>query len=406
VLKILDISHLTGRRIHALSGGEAKRVHVGIELLSSPTILFLDEPLAGLDPGLVHKFMQLFRSLCDRGHTLLLTTHTLEQIELCGKILFVSRGRIVFDGTPDEARAALGVKSLAGMYDAARAESWKASAAGEKQDGKPAYHPQAVGMLSEHAPAYHPRTAGAVRQFFVLARRYAKIFVRDRRNLWLVLLQAPFIALLLSMVFSTSADFLPVSFYFCVTISAIWIGGVNSIREIAREWRLFDREYRVGLRAGPYCCAKTAVFMALGFLQAALFCVALHVLFSAFTFTAALYSLTAAGCLCGSILGLCISAFSGTVTRAISWLPIVFIPQIFLSGILIPFDQMPLAGRLLSHLTFSRPVFAMLKKVCILEENVWALTEWRALALLAIVLIILMLARVRWHYMFLRAARQ
>ena len=108
VMDLLDLPALKNRRIGDLSGGEAKRVHFGIELLSSPTVIFLDEPLAGLDPGLTHKFMELFRAICDKGHTILLTTHTLEQIELCNRLLFVNQGRLVFSGSPEEMRKNFG----------------------------------------------------------------------------------------------------------------------------------------------------------------------------------------------------------------------------------------------------------------------------------------------------------
>ncbi len=402
VCRLLEITHLSKRRIGRLSGGEAKRVHVGIELLSSPTILFLDEPLAGLDPGLVYKFMQLFRGLCDRGHTLLLTTHTLEQIDLCGRLLFVNDGRVVFEGTPAEARQALSVGSLAEMYEKVRNDSRLAE---ESRDSEMAgaQHARAAGMLSEHAPIYRPKTAAFFRQLFMLIRRYARVLVRDYRNIALILAQAPLIALLLGLVFSAGSDFLPVSFYFCVTISAIWMGGVNSIREVAREWKLFEREYRVGLSVAAFVTAKIAVLGLLALLQAAMFGVFLRGVFRAFTLDVSMLALVGAACVSGSLLGLCVSSLSGNVNRAISWLPIVFIPQIFLSGILIPFDRMPGAGKVLSHLTLSRPIFSMFKKACLLEHDVWAMGEWQALAMLCVGLIILMLARIRWHYVFSRS---
>ncbi|MBD3393711.1 MAG: ATP-binding cassette domain-containing protein [Chitinivibrionales bacterium] len=402
VLALLEIGHLRHRRISRLSGGEAKRVHVGIELLSSPTVLFLDEPLAGLDPGLVQKFMELFRGLCDRGHTLLLTTHTLEQIELCGRLFLVSRGRVVFAGTPDQARETLGVGSLGEMYEKVRTESTGAPRQEGSAENDEPHHTRAAGMLAERAPAYRPRSARALRQLVMLARRYARVLLRDYRNMILILSQAPLIALLLGLVFKAGSGFLPISFYFCITISAIWMGGVNSIRELAREWHLFEREYRVGLSAGAYVCAKIAVLVVLSLIQAGLFALFLRGVFDAFSLNADMLFLIAMGCVSGSLLGLLVSALSGNVNRAISWLPIVFIPQIFLSGILIPFDRMPAAGKLLSHLTLSRPVFSMFKKVFLLEQDLWGLGEWRALLLLCTGLIILTYTRVRWHYLFSR----
>jgi hypothetical protein len=288
------------------------------------------------------------------------------------------------------------------MYEKVRSEALHAESA---PGAKHRVNPKAAGMLSENAPVYRPRAAGFFRQIAILIMRYFKVLVRDYRNIGLVLAQSPLIALLLGLVFDTNADFLPLSFYFCVTISAIWMGGINSIREIAREWEFFEREYRVGLRATAFASSKIAVQCTLAFVQAFLFCIFLRGIFNAFTLDAAMLALTSAACISGALLGLLVSAFSGNVNRAISWLPIMFIPQIFLSGILIPFDRMPAAGRALSHLTLSRPVFSLFKKACLLDLELWTLTEWRALALLDIVLIILMFIRVRWYYLFARERR-
>jgi hypothetical protein len=101
--------------------------------------------------------------------------------------------------------------------------------------------------------------------------------------------------------------------------------------------------------------------------------------------------------LSGGILGLCISALSKSVGRAITVLPMIFIPQIFFSGILIPFDRMSDIGRGLSYLTVSRPVFGLFKHVCVLERPVFESTAWPELCLLCGGLIILTMISVRWR---------
>jgi hypothetical protein len=242
-----------------------------------------------------------------------------------------------------------------------------------------------------------PRAISFVKQYAMLMSRYATILRRDRRTLLVLLLQAPLIAAFLGFVFKSDAQFLPLSFFFCVTISAIWMSGVNAAQEIAREWLLLDREFRVGLSLAAYLCAKsaTAVFSAL--LQALLFWLFLGVVFKTFPFTEETLLLTAAGTVSGGILGLCISACSGTVGRAITALPIIFIPQIFFSGILIPFDRMSGVGRVLSYLTVSRPVFSLLKHTCLLNQPIFESTSWPGLCFLDLGLIILLAVAVRWR---------
>ena len=216
----------------------------------------------------------------------------------------------------------------------------------------------------------------------------------------MIILQAPLIALLLALVFHGDSNFLPISFYFCVTISAIWIGGVNSIREIARERELYGREFRAGLSAEAYVAAKCAVFGILGLLQAVLFTLSLHFLFQPFEFTRETYILIAVTTVSGTILGLSISAFSGNVNRAVSLLPIIFIPQIFFSGILFPFDRMPDIGRIISFGTISRPTFTMFKKVCLLQQSLFTMSEWQSLLILNLSLVILIGIRMRWYRIF------
>lgn len=397
VMEMLDITHLAQSRISMLSGGEAKRVHLGIELLASPTIIFLDEPLAGLDPGLINKFMELFKMLSHRGHTVLLTTHTLEQLSLCDRILFINKGNLVFQGDPDQSADFFDVESIAEAYEKVRKGEVEFHQFDELVDSE---EEEERGKDLSTKVKVQKRKAGIFRQYFMLTARYLRILMRDISNLVLLLAQAPLIAFLLSLVFHPDTKFLPLSFYFCVTISAIWTGGVNTAREIAKEWSLFDREYRSGLSLRAYVCSKNSVAAILAIVQAALLTCSLSILFDGFNFTLPHFTIVAAAALSGSILGLTISSFSGNVNRAVSLLPIIFIPQIFFSGILIPFDQMPDAGTIISYATISRPVFSMFKKVSVLELPLSEVTEWISLVYLNVALIILMSIRIRFYKFF------
>lgn len=402
VMEMLDIQSLRDSRISNLSGGEAKRVHLGIELLSAPTIIFMDEPLSGLDPGLIHKFMILFKKLCKKGHTVLLTTHTLEQIELCSRLFFISNGKLVYQGTPEDTTEAMRVTSIAEVYEKVRMtgnvrESTVIQAIPSSDEEK-----KLKNLSVSRVKLRRPKTAGFTKQFFMLFSRYSKVMFRDRANLALIILQAPLIALLLALVFNGESKYLPLPFYFCVTISAIWIGGVNSAREIAREWELYYREFRAGLSSVAYICSKISVFSILALLQAVLFTASLDLFFNAFEINQRTLLLVSATTISGTILGLCISAFSGNVNRAVSLLPIVYIPQIFFSGILIPFDRMPELGRIISNITVSRHTFSMFKKVCLVEQSVYGLSEWLVLILLNVVFVLLIGIRVRWFRLFTR----
>jgi len=394
VVSLLDLGKVINRRIDGLSGGEAKRVHLGIELLASPALIFLDEPLAGLDPGLIRKFMRLFRQICDRGHTLILTTHTLEQIELCDRLLFMSEGKIIYQGSPSGLGTAFGEQSLAGVYEKIRS--------GPHQAIHPGVFKKtfSINEFKKHqkipsVPLRKAKTIAFHKQIVMLLKRYGRMLWRDRRNGLLLLLQAPLIALLLGFVFGIDTNFFPMSFYFCVTIASVWIGGINAIKEIAREWHLIEREFRIGLSIYAYLIARMTVSSFLGVVQGALFALSIQLLFYNMPFSGAFWILLLVATIFGVLLGLTISAWSSHVGIAIAILPIVFIPQIFFSGIMTPFDRMHVVGRFLSHCTISRPIFGMFKKVCLLNQSLLGLNEWHALFLLWVGLIILMIAALK-----------
>lgn len=117
-LDALDLTHRRHVNFAMLSGGQRKRVSVGVELLSRPGVIFLDEPTSGLDPGTESKLMKLFRRLADQGRTVVCTTHVMENIDLFHKIVVLAPGgRLAYFGPPQEAKAFFGIDKIYGLYD-------------------------------------------------------------------------------------------------------------------------------------------------------------------------------------------------------------------------------------------------------------------------------------------------
>jgi len=95
-------------QIRTLSGGQKQRLSLAVALVGDPQLVFLDEPTTGLDPQSRHALWDVVRGLHSRGRTVLLTTHYMEEAEqLCDRIVFVDRGRVVAEGTPAELIARL-----------------------------------------------------------------------------------------------------------------------------------------------------------------------------------------------------------------------------------------------------------------------------------------------------------
>ena len=102
-----------GDNVQQYSNGMKQRLLIARALLHKPTIIFLDEPTSGLDPVVGRDIRRLVRELADKGVTVFLTTHYMEEADqLCGRVAFISEGRIVALDTPDNLKVAHGRKAL------------------------------------------------------------------------------------------------------------------------------------------------------------------------------------------------------------------------------------------------------------------------------------------------------
>ena len=96
VMHHLDLTERAGTNMRALSGGMKRRVLVAQALVHKPPVIVLDEPTAGVDVELRQALWQFIRRLNRDGHTIVLTTHYLEEAEaLCGRIAMLKQGRVV-----------------------------------------------------------------------------------------------------------------------------------------------------------------------------------------------------------------------------------------------------------------------------------------------------------------------
>jgi ABC-2 type transport system ATP-binding protein len=92
--------------VRRLSGGQAQRLSLACALVGRPEVLFLDEPTAGMDPHARATTWQLVRDLRERGTTILLTTHAMDEAEqLCDRVAIISHGRLAAIGSPAELTA-------------------------------------------------------------------------------------------------------------------------------------------------------------------------------------------------------------------------------------------------------------------------------------------------------------
>jgi ABC-2 type transport system ATP-binding protein len=108
LIEMLELEACADRKVGTYSGGQKRRLDIGLGLVHDPQLLFLDEPTTGLDPQSRARVWDEVRRMHDRGTTVFLTTHYLDEADaLCDRIAIIDYGKIVAEGTPDELKRAV-----------------------------------------------------------------------------------------------------------------------------------------------------------------------------------------------------------------------------------------------------------------------------------------------------------
>ena len=100
VLDEVGLRPQAGQLVESLSGGQSTRVSLGMALIGAPEVIVLDEPTVGLDPVLRAELWTLFRALADRGVTMIVSSHVMDEAQRCDRLLLLREGRIIADTTP------------------------------------------------------------------------------------------------------------------------------------------------------------------------------------------------------------------------------------------------------------------------------------------------------------------
>jgi ABC-2 type transport system ATP-binding protein len=108
LIDMLELEGAADRKVATYSGGQKRRLDIGLGLVHAPQLLFLDEPTTGLDPQSRARVWDEVRKMHDRGVTVFLTTHYLDEADaLCDRVAIIDYGKIVAEGTPEELKRAV-----------------------------------------------------------------------------------------------------------------------------------------------------------------------------------------------------------------------------------------------------------------------------------------------------------
>ncbi|MFT4975830.1 MAG: ABC-type multidrug transport system ATPase subunit, partial [Myxococcota bacterium] len=375
VLIDLGIHNVRDSRIgdalqRGISGGQRKRVNLGQELMSRSTrVLFLDEPTSGLDPQASQDIIRLVRLLADEGRMVFLVTHDLtpEILTQVDHLMVLARGgRVAFFGPPREAARWFNVSTpdaifqrLADHTEAEWAQMYRESDAYRKYVAtrERLFTVQRAAAPSKRRRAVAAERPGLLRQFATLSHRYLRTKLRDRTGLLVMGFQPPFLVAVMAILFPSPT----VEMLFMFSLSALWFGLSASVRELISDRVIWRRERRVGTGVLPYIASKVVVLAGFTGLQALVLAAANYLVLGmggeyGFSFPLLLLTSVLTAWL-GMAMGLLVSASWTSSEAAVGTLPLLLIPQIAFSSIMLPLDDMGAAATACTWITFQRYTF-------------------------------------------------
>ena len=341
--KFCELFGLSDRRknlVKTLSGGEMRRTALARELMGNPGLVILDEPLSGLDPYNSRILCTHLKQLAFLGHTIILTTHSYEALQIANKILILHQGEEAFYGTVQAAYAQFKTNDPLTLLTAINANDtaqWRETHKTEPKIRESKYFFERTKL--PHNFAYTVRIT--LKQWF-----------RDKGRIAALFLQPAIIGFLLSQIFSEKSSCWTIAF--AVILCANWFALSLSIREIVQEKEILRDKFRRGVSALSTLTAKFTLPVFFTLMQTAIVYAFISM---RITVNPSILLITAAfACIAipATAVGLFTSSLAKNTSQANAFLPLLIIPQVALAGALVPLDQMQPIGRALSSIVWSR----------------------------------------------------
>ena len=341
--KFCELFGLSDRRrnlVKTLSGGEMRRVALARELMGNPGLVILDEPLSGLDPYNSRILCTHLKQLAFLGHTIILTTHSYEALQIANKVLILHQGEEAFYGTVQAAYTHFKTtdpQTLLTSISTSDAAQWRESHKTEQKNRDIKY--------------FFERTK-LPRNFAYTVTITLKQWFRDKGRIAALFVQPAIIGFLLSQIFSEKSSCWTIAF--AIILCANWFALSLSIREIVQEKDTLRDKFRRGVSSLSTLTAKFTLPVVFTLLQTAIVYAFISMRITVHPSIALIAATFACIALPATAVGLFTSTLAKNTSQANAFLPLLIIPQVALAGALVPLDQMQPIGRVLSSIVWSR----------------------------------------------------
>jgi ABC transport system ATP-binding/permease protein len=295
VLDELSMTRHADTRIDRLSGGQKKRVNIGMELLTRPSLLFLDEPTSPLDPHLKRDMFTQMRKMADKtadkGQSVIVITHDVESklIDQCDRLIVLQPGgKMAYFGPPGDGLRYFGRDDWADVFQAFADEPERDFAVEFRQS--PEFVKYVATPISvrqqrldagrpEGEEAPRPKQRSSLSQVFTMARRYRRVMQADRVFIATTVLMPILLGALVratpthfGLIDSTPSglNVNAIQMVMILVMSSVLAGTALSIREFIKERDIYERERMAGLSATAYLFSKVIVLSLIAVMQSAL----------------------------------------------------------------------------------------------------------------------------------------
>ena len=253
VLRELELHEHQDKLVNQLSGGQRKRLTVAVELISSPLLLFLDEPTTGLDTGSERELVQCLRRFAYQGRTVVLITHSLGILDSADHVVFMAAdgtgGRVLVQGGAHEAKQQHNFENWKDLFERSRS-------------GSQTRFPRQI-----HTRNTLSRFSFGLPQMAALFLRYVNVWIATPVTTAFSLILLPFILGLLTRLALPLDGLTGTDRMLFGVICALWLGMNQTVREIVKEKNIMLRENFAGVGCASYLFSKLAFFLLIGAVQ-------------------------------------------------------------------------------------------------------------------------------------------